>query len=76
MELLSLAVLIDSLVFMSKVEGSISSISGGGLGLLPWYDSFRRLSRVLSLLPYPSFYSKTALFVSSTGTSQHLPILK
>lgn len=32
MELLSLAVLIDSLVFMSKVEGSISSISGGGWG--------------------------------------------
>lgn len=56
-ELLSLAVLIDSWVFMSNMEGSISSISRGfGAAATAWLISVF-LSRVLSLSP--PFYSKT-----------------
>lgn len=59
MELLSLTVLIDSLVFMSNGKDSISSISGelGAAAMTHFFVSVFLL-HVLALLPYLSFIQK------------------
>lgn len=78
MELLSLAVLIDSLVFMSNAEGSISFISRAfGAAAMTHFFVSVFLSHVPSLSFLVFLYSKNRLLnINSTGTSLHLPILK
>lgn len=78
MELLSLAVLIDSLVFMSNAEGSISFISRA-FGAAAMTHLF--VSVFLSHVPSLSFlifllFKNRLLNMNSTGTSLRLPILK
>lgn len=78
MELLSLTVLIDSLVFMSNAKGSISSISRGlGAAAMTHFFVSVFLLHVLSLSFLVFLLFKNRLGnINSTGAGRHFPILK
>lgn len=77
MELLSLTVLIDSLVFMSNGKDSISSISRelGAAAMTHFFVSVFLL-HVLALFPYLFLFKNRLVYINSTGTRRHFPILK